>query len=149
MVSSLPTIPASLILNKSICQSNWLQDLYMHTLMSLITAVWLCPSSELLIFSIWWCFLRDNSHCYDQKQWRPDLKALGITVDPGSDSSSDRTNCISDDLDHPYCCIRQTLMEPFSFGQNEHYALKTESGVNSLTLRYRHVMTNGYQYFAI
>ena len=61
--------------------------------------------------------------------------SLGITVDPGSDSSSDRTNCISDGLDPPYCCIGQTLMEPFSVDQNDDYALRTESGVNSRALR--------------
>ena len=72
--------------------------------------------------------------------------SLGITVDPGSDDfESDRTNCISYGLNHPYCCIRQTLMAPFSVGQTQHYALKTESGVNSLALRDRYVMASGRQ----
>ena len=73
--------------------------------------------------------------------------SLGITVDPGSYSSSDRTNCI-DGLNDPYCCIRQTLMEPFSVGQNHDYALRAESGVNSRALRDRHMTASGHQRFA-
>ena len=75
--------------------------------------------------------------------------SLDITVDPGSDSSNRTINCMSDGLNYPYCCIRQTLMEPFSVVQNRHYALELQFGVTSQALRDRYVTTNGHQLDAV
>ena len=69
-----------------------------------------------------------------------------ITVDPVADhSDGGRINCRPDGLDHPYCCVNQTL-EPskqFVVDSNFHYAMRGYSGV-SVPVVYNSEQTPGY-----
>ena len=68
-----------------------------------------------------------------------------VGVNPTYDQN-DRSNCISDLLSYPYCCIHETLAEPFSVNYNCHYALKVPSGPTSLLLRHQTQLASGTQY---